>query len=206
MLKLKRKEAVVSKSSSSTRIVSLLFWLIFSFGTHTALAHESEAEHSHAEISADEHQTNVESLLTLMGIPEQVDQAARDFIRLYAVRDSLVGKNDSYQKILDTYHDAVEQLVTQILGWDSLKSTYVSSYAQNLAPAEAAAVKDFLESTDGQKFMATQKVVATDIQQVTAHLATADLQPALTQLRTTLEEGIRKLQAQQQSAEQNNSN
>lgn len=170
-----------------------------------AIAHEDEEEHSHAQDAAKNpqqlHEENVEELLNLMGIPQQVDQAARDFMRLYAVRDALVGKNESYQKLIDVYHDSVEQVVLGVLSWQSMKGTYINSYARRMTAEEVTGVSNFLRSPPGQKFITTQQQVSGDIKEVTAHLAEADLTPALTRLRTALTEGIQKIQAANQNNE-----
>lgn len=158
-------------------------------------AHDGEDGHTHT--FNDSHLQNVESMLELLGTPQQVNKVAADMMKLYSVKVDPGSIDPNMQKMLDAYQQAVSGVVNQVLGWGALKTTYINSYANRLSPQEVAAVSGFLLSPEGQKFSKVQQQAAADIQETTKHLAEVDMAPALTELATQLRLGLAQLKQAQ---------
>ncbi len=192
--------------SSPTRVqrfssvVALILAVLFYGSAHSA---DSASDPSH--------RANVEELLVLMGVPEQVNNNAAKVVDLYAAKVTSDDVEGNVKELIEAYQKDLETIVDKVLGWDSLKTTYIGSYAARFSKDEVSEITNFMSSSTGRRFVETQFEIGTEIRQTTDHLVEADLSPLLKYLSGRLNEGLEKTnmlkkKEQQESAlqEQNN--
>lgn len=155
-------------------------------------AQDGKEGHTHTPDGS--HMQNVETMLELIGVPAQVNKVAADMMTLYSAKVDPGNKDPNVQKIVATYQDSVRGVVDQVLSWEALKTTYISSYAKRMSPEEVAAVSGFLLSPEGEKFSKVQQQASIEIQGTAKHLAEVDMAPALAKLTNRLREGLMQIE------------
>jgi hypothetical protein len=170
--------------------------------SQTPTASDSQAEnvaaqldHQHPEGTTHEH--NVEHLLELLNIPQQVDKAAAEVLKLFSVKMK-PGNTDPTQKmIIDAYQQDATRLVNRVVGWQVMKAYYVNSYASRMSEQDVAQLSDLVRSPVWQRFNASQAAAGIEIQNNTKRLMETNMTAELTQLRTQLRDGLAAVQAKQ---------
>ncbi|MBT8115817.1 MAG: hypothetical protein KJP04_10560 [Arenicella sp.] len=155
------------------------------------------ADDSKRKIVTDTHEHNVEHMLELMGVPEQVDRAAGDVLKLYSAKVEAGNGDPIVQKLVDAYQQDATRLVYGTLGWANMKTTYIFSYANRMSEEDVVEVVSFLQSVGGQKFITSQADAGLEIQQTTQHLVEVDMAEPLAELGKKLRDGLAKVQAAQ---------
>jgi len=155
----------------------------------------AQLDHQHPEGTTHEH--NVEHLLELLNIPEQVDKAAAEVLKLFSVKMK-PGNTDPTQKlIVDAYQQDAMQIVNSVVNWQAMKAFYVNSYASRMSEQDVAQLSDLVRSPVWQRFSAIQAAADAEIQQNTKRLMETNMTVELTQLRTQLRDGLAAVQAKQ---------
>ena len=172
--------------------------------TNTESTHDSHSgmdageNHSHAQGATHEH--NVEHMLELLGVPEQVDKAAAEVLKLYSAKVAPDNTDENVKAIFDAYQQDATRIVYGVLRWDSLKPNYINSYASRMSEQDVAAFTDFLTSPVGQRYLASQTGAGLEIQQITKHLMEADMAEPLKSLGQELRDGLARLRAKQSTS------
>ncbi len=166
------------------------------------IAH-AQANESSSEALSTNHLQQTEKMLELMGLPAQVDRAAKDILKLYNVEvtDASV-VDDNVRRLIEAYQRDLEQLVSSVLSWDGIKQNYINNYAARMTPEAVNAVVAFYQSDVGVEFSSAQASASAELALATQHLFEADLKQPLTELSDLFREGLQtlsRLKEQQQT-------
>jgi len=175
---------------NSFKWVSLICVFAISLANISVFADETGEVHQHE--PTNQHNANVERMLELMRVPDQVNQAAADLVKLYSAK--ITGENiDSNTKnLIIAYQKDLEKIVSRVLSWDSIKPNYINSHANRMSELEVQAVIQFFESSYGQAFISHQNSATEELKQTTKHLVEADMAEPLAQLGKQLRDGLAK--------------
>ena len=163
------------------------------FADETGEVHQHQLSEQNKELT---HEQNVETMLELMGVPAQVNLTASEVLKLYTAKVDIGNTDANIKMMVDAYQQDATQIIYSVLGWPSMKTTYISSYAKMMNEEDVAKVAGFLLSPGGQKFIASQASAGIEIGKITKHLMEADMAEPLLNLGKQLREGLDQLKYQ----------
>lgn len=160
----------------------------------SANADETGKPHQH---EAQTHEQNVERMLELLGVPEQVNKAASEVLKIYSAKVTDDTIDPDIIKLVTAYQTDLQSIVSAVLSWNAIKPNYIRSYANRLSAEDVTNVEQFMASPSGQKFFDSQNTAGKEIQEITKHLIEADLAEPLKKLREQLQQGLAVLRPRQ---------
>lgn len=141
-----------------------------------------------------DHQKRVETMLELMGVPKQVDQAAMSVIEQYNIRFDPMKADSNLADIVTAYQKDLRKIIYPVLGWNGLKTTYIYNYSKRLNKQEVDSIIGFYLSSAGKKLIGSQPEVNKEIKEITEHLVVSDIKQPLEDLTKLFQQAAMKHQ------------